>query len=183
MRRLALLALLLCAVSAGQARANAFGQMIPASPLYGGNNLFGGYLLFGDRVGNDVGLLGQVRLSSSPKFDWGLQFGYAGSDPSQILIGGDIRPVLHAANDDFPLDLAFDAGVGLSIADHFTILDVVPSIEGSHKFDLSGASSTPPTTPRPTSWPASASSGRRPGSSRSWPSWVSAIPQTISSWA
>jgi hypothetical protein len=142
MRRLALLALLLCAVSAGQARANAFGQMIPASPLYGGNNLFGGYLLFGDRVGNDVGLLGQVRLSSSPKFDWGLQFGYAGSDPSQILIGGDIRPVLHAANDDFPLDLAFDAGLGLSIADHFTILDVVPAIEGSHKFDLSGSSST-----------------------------------------
>ena len=142
MRRLALLVLLLSTVSAGIAGANAFGQMIPASPLMGGNNLFGGYLLFGDRVGNDVGLLGQVRFSSSSKFDWGLQFGYAGSDPSQILIGGDIRPILHASNDDMPLDLAFDAGLGLSIADHVTILEVVPAIEGSHKFDLSGSSST-----------------------------------------
>jgi len=139
MRRLALLALLLCAVSAGQARANAFGQLIPASPLMGGNNLFGGYLLFGDRVGDDVGLLGQVRFSSSPKFDWGLQLGYAGGDPSAILIGGDIRPIIHAANDDFPLDLAFDAGLGLSIADNITILEVVPAIEGSHQFDLSGS--------------------------------------------
>lgn len=142
MRRLAILVLLLSAVFTQTAGANAFGQFIPASPLRGGDNLFGVYLLLGDRVGDDVGVLGQVRFSSGPKFDWGLQFGFAASDPSQILIGGDIRPVLHAADDNFPLDLAFDAGVGLSIADNFTIIEFVPAIEGSHQFDLEGTSSS-----------------------------------------
>ena len=141
MRRLAMLALLLSMVSAGAASANAFGQFIPANPLRGGDNMFGGYLLFGDRVGDDVGLLGQVRFSSSPKFDWGLQAGFAGGNETAVLLGGDIRPILHAADPDFPLDLAFDVGLGLSIADHFTILEVVPAIEGSHHFELEGSSS------------------------------------------
>ena len=47
--------------------------------------------------------------------------------------------MLHRANDDFPVDLAFDAGLGLSIADHFSIISVVPSIEGSHQFNLEGS--------------------------------------------
>ena len=142
MRRLAMLAVLLSMVSAGAASANAFGQFIPANPLRGGDNMFGGYLLFGDRVGDDVGLLGQVRFSSSPKLDWGLQFGFAGGDETSVLLGGDLRPILHAADPDFPLDLAFDAGLGLSIADHITILEIVPAIEGSHRFDLEGSSSS-----------------------------------------
>jgi len=142
MRRLAMMAVLLSMVSAGAASANAFGQFIPASPLRGGDNMFGGYLLLGDRVGDDVGLLGQVRFSSSPKFDWGLQFGFAGGDETAVLIGGDIRPILHAADPDFPLDLAFDAGLGLSIADHYTLIEIVPAIEGSHRFDLEGSSSS-----------------------------------------
>lgn len=142
MRRLAILVLLLSAVFTQTARANAFGQFIPASPLRGGGNLFGVYLLFGDRVGDDLGVLGQVRFSSGPKFDWGLQFGFAASDPSAILIGGDIRPILHAADDGFPLDLAFDAGVGLSIADNITVIEFVPAIEGSHHFELDGTSSS-----------------------------------------
>ena len=142
MRRLAMLTLLLSIVSAGAASANAFGQFIPASPLRGGDNMFGGYLLFGDRVGDDVGLLGQVRFSSSPKFDWGLQLGFAGGEETAVLIGGDIRPNLHASNEDLPLDIAFDLGLGLSIADHVTILEIVPAIEASHTFDLEGSSSS-----------------------------------------
>jgi hypothetical protein len=134
--------LLLSVVSAGAARANAFGQFIPASPLRGGDNMFGAYLLFGDRVGDDIGLLGQVRFSSSPKLDWGLQAGFAGGNETSVLLGGDIRPILHRSNTDLPLDLAFDAGLGLSIADHFTIIEVVPAIEGSHQFDLEGSSSS-----------------------------------------
>ena len=142
MRRLAVLVLLLCAVSAGSASANAFGQFIPASPLRGGNNLFGVYLLFGDRVGDDIGVLGQARFSSSSKLDWGLQAGFAGGNDTSVLLGGDLRPVLHQANDDFPVDLAFDVGLGLSIADHVTVIEVVPAIEGSHRFDLEGSSSS-----------------------------------------
>jgi len=135
MRRLALLVLLLCTVCAGSAGANAFGQFIPASPLRGENNMFGVYMLFN----SDVGVLGQARFSSGPKFDWGLQVGFAGGDETAVLLGGDLRPVLHRANDDFPIDLAFDAGLGLSIADHFSIISVVPSIEGSHQFNLEGS--------------------------------------------
>ncbi len=135
MRRLAVLVVLLGVGLAGSARANTFGQLIPASPLMGGNNEFGVYLL----LDNDTGLLGQARFSSSSKLDWGLQAGFVGGDNTVVLLGGDIRPVLHAANDDFPLDLAFDAGIGLSIADHVTLLRVLPSIEGSHRFDLNGS--------------------------------------------
>jgi hypothetical protein len=138
MRRLAILTVLLCALFARSASANAFGQMIPANPLMGGNNLFGVYMLLGDRAG-DVGIMGQVRFSSSPKFDWGLQLGFAdGSGSSPVMLGGDIRPILHQANDDFPIDLAFDGGLGLTIADGYTTFEFVPSIEGSHHFDLSG---------------------------------------------
>ena len=43
---------------------------------------------------------------------------------------------------DFLLDLAFDVGLGLSIADHYTVIEVVPAIEGSHRFDLEGSSSS-----------------------------------------
>ncbi len=135
MRRLALLVLLLCAVCAGSAGANAFGQFIPASPLRGENNMFGVYLL----LNSDAGLLGQARFSSGPKFDWGLQVGFAGGSETAVLLGGDLRPVLHRANDEFPLDVAFDAGLGLSIADHFSVLQVVPAIEASHQFNLEGS--------------------------------------------
>jgi hypothetical protein len=120
------------------AGANAFGQLIPASPLRGGNNEFGIYLL----MDADVGVLGQVRFSSSPSFDWGLQAGFDGGDNTAVILGGDIRPILHRSNDEVPLDLAFDAGLGITIADHFTILQVVPAIEASHQFDLNGSSSS-----------------------------------------
>lgn len=140
MRRLAILTVLLCALAARSASANAFGQLIPASPLMGGNNLFGAHLLLGDRAG-DVGVLGQVRFASSPKFDWGLQLGFTdGNGDGAVMLGGDVRPVLHTANSDFPLDLAFDGGLGLSIANNTTMIEVVPAIEGSHRFDLSGSS-------------------------------------------
>ncbi len=141
MRRLALLTVLLCAMFTRTANAGAYGQLIPASPLMGGNNEFGVYLLLGDRV-NDTGLLGQVRFSSSPKLDWGLQLGFAdgGQGSSAVLLGGDLRPILHRADDNFPLDLAFDIGLGLEIADHVTIIDMVPAIEGSHRFGLEGSS-------------------------------------------
>ena len=140
MRRLAILTVLLCALGARSASANPFGQLIPASPLMGGNNLFGVHLLLGDRAG-DVGVLGQVRFASSPKFDWGLQLGFTdGNGDGAIMLGGDVRPILHTANDDFPLDLAFDGGLGLSIADNSTVIEFVPAIEASHRFDLSGSS-------------------------------------------
>lgn len=139
MRRLALLTILLCAVFAHTASASAFGQLIPASPLLGGNNEFGVYLLLGDRVDN-LGILGQARFSSSPKLDWGLQVGFSDIGSGAVLLGGDLRPILHHANDNFPLDLAFDAGLGLTIGDNVTILQLVPAIEGSHRFGLEGSS-------------------------------------------
>jgi hypothetical protein len=133
-----MLVLLLSTVFVQTAGANAFGQMIPASPLRGGNNMFGIYLLLND----DAGVLGQARFSSGESFDWGLQVGFAGGDETAVLLGGDIRPVIHRSDDEFPLDVAFDAGIGLGIADHFTTIQVVPAIEASHQFDLSNSSSS-----------------------------------------
>jgi hypothetical protein len=138
MRRLAMLVLLLSTVFVQSASANAFGQLIPASPLRGGNNMFGIYLLLND----DVGVLGQVRFGSGESFDWGLQAGFAGGDNTAVLLGGDIRPIIHHADDEFPLDVAFDAGIGLGIADDYTTLQIVPALEASHRFDLSGSSSS-----------------------------------------
>ena len=137
MRRLALLTVLLCAIFARSASANAFGQMIPAAPLMGGNNEFGIYTLFGDQVDN-VGLLGQVRFSASPKFDWGLQAGFSDAGDGAVLVGGDIRPILRRSDPDFPLDLAFDGGIGLTIGDGYSVLQLVPAIEASHRFPLNG---------------------------------------------
>jgi hypothetical protein len=64
---------------------------------------------------DDVGLLGQVRFTASSSFDWGLQLGFADAGDGAALIGGDIRPILKRADSEFPLDLAFDAGIGLLI--------------------------------------------------------------------
>ena len=140
MRRLALLTILLSsALFARTASAGAYGQLIPASPLMGGNNQFGVYLLLGDQVDN-AGVLGQVRFSSSPRLDWGLQVGFSDGGSGAVLLGGDLRPILHRANDNFPLDLAFDAGLGLTIGDNVTVVQMVPAIEGSHRFALEGSS-------------------------------------------
>jgi hypothetical protein len=143
MRRLATLVVLFLAIGAGSARANAFGQLIPASPLMGGNNLFGVHLLLGDRV-DDVGLLGQVRFSSSPKLDWGLQLGFTDAGDGGVMLGGDIRPILRRQDDEVPLDLAFDGGLGLTITDNVTVFELVPAIEGSHRFAMDSGGALSP---------------------------------------
>ncbi len=124
---------------AGSAHANAFGQHRPVHPIPGVNNLLGFYLLLGDQV-DDVGLLGQVRFSVSPGFDWGLQLGFADAGDGAALLGADIRPILRRADAEFPLDLAFDAGLGLLIADEITVFEIVPTLEASHRFPLEGSS-------------------------------------------
>lgn len=127
------------------ASAQVFGQFTPAHPLAGGDNLFGVYLQFGDRA--DIGLLGQVRFTSSPKVNWGLQAGFADNDPGDAAfeVGGDVRIGIHESDDDFPLDLAFDGAIGLTIADEVTILELGPQLHYSHRFDLedSDAALTP----------------------------------------
>ncbi|MGH7724758.1 MAG: hypothetical protein ACREOU_04955 [Candidatus Eiseniibacteriota bacterium] len=141
MRRLAALSILVLGFGvglAGSAHANAFGQHRPAHPIPGGNNMLGVYLLLGDQV-DDVGLLGQVRFTSSSSFDWGLQLGFADAGDGAALIGADIRPILKRADSEFPLDLAFDAGIGLLIADEVTVLSIVPTLEASHRFELEGS--------------------------------------------
>lgn len=143
MKRLAIVLAALCAC-AGPASAQVFGQLHPAHPIRGGSNLWGAYLVLGDRV-DDVGLLGQVRFSSSPTFDWGLQFGFAdGPGDGAVLLGGDIRPSLKRADADFPLDLAFDGSVGLTIGDNFTLLELQPALAYGHRFPLDSGGAISP---------------------------------------
>ena len=122
-------------LSAAPASAQVFGQLHPAHPLRNNDNLWGGYLILGDRV-DDAGLLGQIRFSSSETFDWGLQFGFADAGDGAVLLGGDIRPSLKRADDEFPLDLAFDGAIGLTIADNYTLLELQPALLYSHRFTL-----------------------------------------------
>ena len=96
MKRLALVLASLC-LFAVPALAQVFGQLHPAHQLREGSNLWGAYLLLGDRV-DDVGLLGQVRFNAGSSFDWGLQFGVSdGPGDGGILLGGDIRPSIKRA--------------------------------------------------------------------------------------
>ena len=143
MKRLALVLASLC-LFAVPASAQVFGQLHPAHPLRDGSNMWGAYLLLGDRV-DDVGLLGQVRFNSGPSFDWGLQFGFAdGPGDGGILIGGDIRPSIKKADSEFPLDLAFDGAVGLTIGDGFTLLELQPALLYSHRFALDSGGAISP---------------------------------------
>lgn len=141
MRRLATLLLLLALPLASRvtpAEAHAFGQNIPASPLRGGHNLFSVDLVLDQ--GDNAGVLGQARFQNGSKLDWGLQVGFQGGGSGALLLGGDLRPHLTSASSDSPLDLAADVGLGLTIGDNATVVQVVPAIEASHRFPLSGTS-------------------------------------------
>ena len=135
MKRLAIVLATTLALFASPASAQVFGQFHPAHPIRDGNNLWGAYLLLGDRV-DDVGLMGQVRFSSSSSFDWGLQFGFADAGDGAVMLGGDIRPNIRSADSEFPLDLAFDGALGLTIGDNFTLLELQPALLYSHRFVL-----------------------------------------------
>jgi hypothetical protein len=143
MKRLAFVLAALCLFTA-PASAQVFGQLHPAHPLRDGSNMWGAYLLLGDRV-DDVGLLGQVRFGSSSTFDWGLQFGFVdGPGDGGVVLGGDIRPSIKRADGDFPLDLAFDAAVGLTIGDGYTLLELQPALLYSHRFPLDSGGAISP---------------------------------------
>ncbi len=122
------------------ASAQVFGQFTPAHPLAGGDKLFGGYLQFGDRA--DVGILGQVRFSSGSSTDWGLQLGFADNDPGDgaLEVGGDVSFGVHRADSEFPIDLAIDVAAGLTIVDNFTLLEIGPQLQYSHRFPLENSS-------------------------------------------
>lgn len=138
------LALASLCLFAGPASAQVFGQLHPAHPIRDSSNLWGGYLILGDRV-DDVGLLGQVRFSTSAKFDWGLQFGFAdGPGDGAVLLGGDIRTSLKRADNEFPLDLAFDGAIGLTIGDNFTLLELQPALLYGHRFPLDAGGAISP---------------------------------------
>jgi len=143
MKRLALVLASLC-LFAVPASAQVFGQLHPAHPLRDGSNLWGAYLLLGDRV-DDVGLLGQVRFNAGSSFDWGLQFGFAdGPGDGGILLGGDIRPSIKRADAEFPIDLAFDGALGLTIGDGYTALELQPALLYSHRFPLDSGGALSP---------------------------------------
>ena len=143
MKRLAIVLAALCLFTA-PAGAQVFGQFHPAHPLRNDSNMWGAYLLLGDRA-DDLGLLGQVRFASRRSLDWGLQFGFTdGPGDGAILLGGDIRPSLKRADSEFPLDLAFDGAVGLTIGDNFTLLELQPALLYSHRFPLDSGGAISP---------------------------------------
>ena len=130
-------AALVCAVPAG---AQVFGQLTPAHQIVGGDKLFGAYLQLPD--GGDIGILGQIRFASGQQVNWGLQAGFIDDEfgDGAFEVGGDVRIGVHQSDSEFPIDLAFDAAVGLTIADEVTILELGPQLQYSHRFELENSS-------------------------------------------
>jgi hypothetical protein len=50
-----------------------------------------------------------------------------------------VQYTLKRADDEFPLDLAFDGAAGFTIADNITVFEIGPQLHYSHRFPLEGS--------------------------------------------
>lgn len=107
---------------AGVCQGQAFGHFTPARVIGDDSQLAGAYFTVQDDI---VGAQAQIRYGASDELGFGLQLGvrsvddyvgrsglreYAGD--TQLLIGGDAKYMLRAADREIPLDLSLDFGVG-----------------------------------------------------------------------
>jgi hypothetical protein len=141
---LAALAAALCAAS--PARAQVFGQFVPADIL-GVNARLGG--VYVDFSGHSTGLTGQLRLSFYPNVDFGFQGGVvrydAGNDTKSALrLGTDVRFGVRKADEQFPVDITVGGGLGVLTGDHYSVLQLGPSMVASRTFPFSSGSSIVP---------------------------------------
>jgi opacity protein-like surface antigen len=141
---LAALAAVLC--TAAPARAQVFGQYVPADIL-AVNGRMGG--VYADFSSNTSGLTGQLRLSFYPNVDFGFQGGIvrydAGDDTKSALrLGADVRFGLRRADAQFPVDLSVGGGLGVISGDNYNILQLGPSLVASRAFPLSSGSAIVP---------------------------------------
>ncbi len=102
--------------------AQAFGHFCPARTVDYQGSSAGAYLMIADNV---VGLLGQFRYGATEVLDFGVQIGfqsvesrhYTGGlfeeyDDTHLLLAGDGKYMIRGADDDLPVDISMDIGLG-----------------------------------------------------------------------
>jgi hypothetical protein len=124
MRRLLIFAcsVLMIGACADRCRAQVFGNFHPARTVGEAERSAGGYFIVADDV---IGGLAHFRYGATEALDLGLQLGvesvdsyvprgglFEAEDSDNLLVGGDAKYALRAADDEIPVDLSVGFGVG-----------------------------------------------------------------------
>jgi hypothetical protein len=130
---------------AAPARAQVFGQFVPADPLPVNGHMFGGYLHASESA---VGLLAQLRLSFYPNMDFGFHGGLtrvdlAGSDQTTLRVGTDLKIQVGRVDQGLPVDLALGGALSLEHGDDFNVLTLGPSLIASRPVTAGGTALVP----------------------------------------
>jgi len=133
-------------LGASAAGAQTYGQLASAETVPINGHVFGAYINASDTL---FGLLAQLRLSFYPNVDFGFQGGLArldvgSSNRTLLRLGSDVKFVTARAGPAFPMDLAFDASLGVENADNYNVLRFGPALVGSRSFPLGGRSAIVP---------------------------------------
>lgn len=144
--RLRLLVVLAIVALARPAEAQIFGQLSAAEPIPTDARLVGAYLQTSE---NQVGVLGQLRLSFYPNIDFGFQGGltrvdYVGGDRSLAQLGADVRFGLGQQAQGRLLSSSIDGAIALESGDdyHTLTLGVIGAV--SHRFPMGQNSAATP---------------------------------------
>lgn len=140
------LALVAVLVVPAAARAQTFGQFNGAQTLEVNQRMFGAYV---QSSGNELGLLGQLRMSFYPAVDFGFTGGFERHDfdtghRTALLLGGDLKYMIFQEGGQNAYSLAVDGGLGVQTGDHLSVLSLGPTIVASKTF---AGSSTVALTP------------------------------------
>lgn len=104
-------------------------------------------IFLADTYGGGIGVIGTWRSSG---WNYGLRFGIAeeaGDDGIAVLGGLDYTGRVNRATTDFPIDIDWLLGAGLSVGDN-VLVSFPFGLTGAHSFQGEGATFTPFVTPR-----------------------------------
>jgi len=137
-KHLLVAALLLAGASTARAQVNGLLSEARVTPVNG--RLGGAYLQF-DR--STATLLGQLRLSFYPNFDFGFQGGLSRIDlgnntRTSVRLGADFRGQVATQSASFPVNVSLGGAIGVESADNFTLLSVGPQAVASRTIDTAG---------------------------------------------
>lgn len=137
MKRSTLLLAALLLAAAAPAHAQVQGALSPARVLQPNEHLGAAYLTF-DK--SSATLLGQLRMSFYPNFDFGFQGGLARIDVdnntrTSVKLGGDFRAQVAFQSKGSPVDLALGGALGVESADELNQLSIGPQLHISRVLD------------------------------------------------
>jgi hypothetical protein len=122
---------------ASPAPAQVYGVLNDAKVVPVNGHLGGGYLQF-DK--SSATLIGQLRLSLYPNFDFGFLGGLSRLDidndtKSSVRLATDFRGQIATQSANFPMSITLGAALGLESADGFSLLSVGPTAAASRVLD------------------------------------------------